>query len=82
MDRDKLESELKELLADMLDLEEDEIDNDTSPDTVPEWDSLAHIRLMAALEEKYDITLPPEEQVEMLTFELVVDVMAEKLGVA
>lgn len=80
MDRDGLRREIKDLLADVLDIDPDDIDQDTSPDTVEAWDSLAHIRLISAIEEKYSLSLPPEEQVEMLNFELIEDVVAEKLS--
>ena len=56
------------------------ITGDTSPDTLLQWDSLGHIRLIAALEERFEMTLSPDDQVEMLTFGLVGDVLEEKLG--
>jgi acyl carrier protein len=48
---------------------------ETSPDTLFEWDSLAHVRLMAALEERLDLVITPEDQVDMLNFELIGDVL-------
>ena len=78
--RDEIESTLKDIFADMFDVARSDIDAETSPDTMPEWDSLAHVRLISAIEEAFAIKLPPEDQVEMLTFDLVVDVLADRLG--
>ena len=79
MTRDELDVQLKELFGDMLDVEPAEISYETSPDTILKWDSLAHVRLISALEERFAVQIPPENQVEMLTFELVGDVITEKL---
>lgn len=41
----------RDLLADALDLEPDEIGDDASIETVGAWTSLGHLRLILALEE-------------------------------
>ncbi len=80
MTRGEIDQGLREVFADMFDKPQDSFTADTSPDTLSEWDSLGHIRLVAALEERFDLSIPPEDQVEMLTFDLIGDVLAEKLA--
>jgi len=80
MTRTELDEALKEVFGDMFDIEPSEIIAETSPDTLSNWDSLAHVRLISALEERFAVRIPPEDQVDMLTFELVGDVIGEKLG--
>ena len=48
---------LIELISEIIDLPIDEIDENTGPESTPEWDSLAHLCIIAALEEKYNIKL-------------------------
>lgn len=79
MTRAEIDQGLREVFADMFDKAPDTFTADTSPDSLSEWDSLGHIRLIAALEEKFDLSIPPEDQVEMLTFDLIGDVLEEKL---
>ena len=72
--------EIFELISDLFDVDLQEVSLDSSPDTLPAWDSLGHMRLMAAIEERFRLTLSPEEQVDMLTVDLVVESVGEKLG--
>ncbi len=38
-----------------------EVDAATSPDTLPEWDSLGHVTLVIELESTYGVSFSPEE---------------------
>ncbi len=42
-----------------------EVNNESSAKTMPEWDSLAHVRLIIALEEEFDIKFTTHEVVQM-----------------
>lgn len=37
------------------------IHDDTSPESLPEWDSLGHVTLVIDLEATYDVSFAPEE---------------------
>lgn len=77
MTRSEIDQSLKEIFVDIFDVSPDSLNPGTSPDTLLEWDSLAHVRLMAALEEQFGVVLSPESQVEMLNFELMGDVLSD-----
>ena len=49
--------ELIELIAEVIDVPKEEIDENTGPESMPEWDSLAHLCIVAAVEEKYKIKI-------------------------
>ena len=78
--REALYADLIDMLSDLFDTDPDEIDLDTSPDTIDAWDSIGHIRLIASIEEKYDLTIPPEEQIDMLNVDLILGLLVEKLS--
>ncbi len=42
-----------------------EVNDETSAKTVPDWDSLAQVRLIIALEEEFDIKFTTQEVVQM-----------------
>lgn len=42
-----------------------EIGELTSPETLPEWDSLGHVTLIIELESAYDVSFSPEETMTM-----------------
>ncbi len=56
-----MDEQIKELVADVLDLDEDEITAELSPDDTEYWDSMNHLRLVTALEEEFDIKLTMDE---------------------
>lgn len=35
--------------------------------TIPRWDSLGHVRLMAALEQEYRVSIPDAETIRLIT---------------
>ena len=51
------EARLREVMAETLGLDEDEIDADTSPQTQAAWTSFSHLTLMSAVEEAFGIQL-------------------------
>lgn len=42
-----------------------EVSDETSAKSVPAWDSLAHVRLIIALEEEFDVKFTTREVVQM-----------------
>ena len=71
------ENELKKILASVLQVDVTLINENTSPDTIEEWDSLKHLVLVLALEEKFDISFTEEQTVEILSYSLIKLVLAE-----
>lgn len=48
-----------------------EINRDTSIDIVLDWDSLKHLILVVALEERFDVTLTEDETIEILNYNII-----------
>jgi len=57
---------LKQVIFRELDLEEFELEESTTAAMVPGWDSLSHIRVIAAVEEEYGIRFKPLEIIRLL----------------
>ena len=51
-----------------LEIEEELIKDDLAYDTIPEWDSVGHMRLMAAIEDTFDIMLDTEDILDFGSF--------------
>ena len=75
--RSKIDAVLRRIFSDLLDVSEDQLTYASSPDTLEKWDSMIQINLIAALEEEFQAVIPPEQQLDMLTFELIGDVIEE-----
>lgn len=50
----------------------------SSPDTIPTWDSLQHLNLVLALEQEFRIQFTPEEVEQLLSVELAAAALEEK----
>lgn len=51
---------------------------ESSPETVPGWDSLAHLALISELEREFRINLTPDEVLEMINVRTICDVLKER----
>lgn len=74
------EQELKQVMADVFGVGIDTINESSSVDTVPSWDSLKHLNLVLALEGKFNVTFSEEQTIEILSYPLI-KVVLKELGV-
>ena len=58
---------LVQLFAEVLEIDPAELHDDSSPDTAQQWDSLAAMKLVSAIEERFNVTLSTKEIVKMST---------------
>lgn len=71
------EQKLKKVLADVFGLEIEDIDEESSIDTIAEWDSLKHLNLVLAIETEFGVELTDAESVEILSFALIKSILAD-----
>ena len=78
----KLEQRVKRVMSNVFAVDEKYITEDTSQDTIQNWNSLGHMNLVIALEEEFSFTLSDEQVIEMLSYPLVICILKEhdKLG--
>ena len=69
--------ELHQVLSDIFELDITEIDSSASVDTIETWDSMRHLNLVLALEEKFNISFTEDQTVEMLNYELIILILSE-----
>ncbi|MDX2031472.1 MAG: acyl carrier protein [Blastocatellia bacterium] len=69
---------VQQIIADLFSLPPAEVTPASSPDTIESWDSLQHLNLVLALEQEFTLQFAPEEIEQMLSVELIVDLLEEK----
>ena len=74
------EGTLKQVIATMLNVDTSKIDEDSSMDNLPNWDSLRHMNLVLALEEEFKVTISDEDAGNITSYKLIKLVLNE-LGV-
>lgn len=73
-----MEDRLKKVFSNVFDIPVGNIDDNLSPDTVDEWDSLNHTNLVIALEQEFGVTFSPDEIIEMMNVELINIIIRDK----
>lgn len=75
----KTEDTLKDVMATVLGIAADSIDDDTSMDTVEAWDSIKHMNLVLAIEEEFGVSIPDEDAANITSYPLIRLVLNEQL---
>ncbi len=73
------EVRLKQVLAEIFELDPSTIDGTTSSDKVERWDSLQHISMIVSVEQEFGVRFSEEEMSELLSFERLRLALASKL---
>lgn len=74
-----MENKIKEIMATVFDISIDDINKDSSPDSIDVWDSLGHMNLITALEDELEITFDNDEIVEMMNFKLIILIVSDHI---
>ena len=72
-------NKLKQVVSDILEVDIDDINENSSPDNIEKWDSLSHIKLVMAIEVEFNVKLTPDDMTDMLSVKLIKMILAEKL---
>jgi acyl carrier protein len=69
---------LFQLFAEILNLPEESVSNDTSPENTAEWDSLAAMSLVSGLEDQFEVEFSTLEIMKMRNVGIIRDVLISK----
>lgn len=72
--------QVKEVASDVLGVPTASLKGDSSPDTIEAWDSVQHLSLIMALEQRFGVTLDPADVEKMRTLDQAAAVVSKKLG--
>ena len=71
---------LKDVISNVLGVSLEEINDDSSPDSLDKWDSLSHIKLVMAIESEFEVELSPEDSMDMLSVKLIRMILIDALN--
>jgi acyl carrier protein len=74
-----VERRIRSVLADVFELDADQVGADTSMDTVEQWDSLQQLTLVLSLEEEFGVQFDDEETVALVSYPLIVAIVGDRL---
>ena len=74
----KLEDRMKNIMSVVFEIPEEQIKDNSSPDTIESWDSLKHMNLIIALEEEFEVEFTDNEIYEMMNYTLIKSIITGK----
>lgn len=77
-----IEDRLRTVFAEVLSIDAAGIVAETSPDTVPGWDSFAMVTLIAAIEQKFGMNFEFQDLIEVTSFGSVLAILSRKAEAA
>ncbi len=73
------ESKILDVISVMAKVARPDLNSDTSMDSISTWDSLAHLNIIIAIEEEFDVELDEAEAMDLTSVPLLVMAVTEKL---
>jgi acyl carrier protein len=70
---------LQSIFADSLGIPADQINDSLTYASITEWDSVAHMALIAAIEEGYDIMIDANDVIDLSSFAKAKEIVAKYL---
>jgi acyl carrier protein len=74
----KVEDRIKSIMSTVFEIPEEQIKDNSSPDTIESWDSLKHMNLIIALEEEFEVEFNDNEIFEMMNYTLIKSIITGK----
>ena len=71
--------QIRQVASDVFAVPVDSIEANSSPDTIEAWDSMTHLNLVLALEERFNLHLFPEEIESMRNVGQIMAIFESKL---
>lgn len=68
---------IKKILSKCLEIEEQKVTDSASMDTIREWDSIKHLRVILALEDAFNISFTELETTEIINIDLIKIVLSD-----
>ncbi|WP_379129615.1 acyl carrier protein [Paenibacillus sp. sgz500958] len=69
---------LKQIVADILKLPQQDINEELSPQTFPEWTSLKHIQLITTVEDAYNVKFTLKEMKSLKNYAAFITILKSK----
>lgn len=76
---ENIEERIKEVMSAVFEVDTDAINEDSSQDSIENWESIKTLDLIVALEEEFGVTIPLEEVGNMTNFKYI-KLMIEELS--
>ena len=71
------EQKLKSIFAEALEIDESQVTGELTYNSIAEWDSVAHMALVAEIDDQFDIMLDTDDVLDMSSFAKAKEILAK-----
>lgn len=71
----------KKIFIETLEVDESKFKENLKYNDIPEWDSIGHMTLISAIEEKYNISMDTDDIIDFSSFEKGIEILKSKHGI-
>jgi len=79
MEQQEIKEKVINAMSAVFEVPATDINEDSSTDSIENWDSLRHLNLVLALEEEFGISIPDEEVGNMVNYKIIYHVISENV---
>lgn len=77
----RLLDDLTTLAADVLRVPRSQIDMESTPQRIENWDSIEHVNLLVAIEQQFGVEFDPDEMAQMDSIGKIGETLSRKLAI-
>lgn len=78
--QDAVLERVRQTVSDVFNVAVEDVDGDSSPQTIEAWDSMGHLNLVLALEQAFSVSFDPEEIGRLVSVRSAAEAVAAKGG--
>ena len=75
-----MHNRIREIMSDIFGISVEEINSDSSMDTISSWDSLGHLQLIIKLEDDFTVSFSELETLSMTNFKSIEKIISGKIS--
>lgn len=72
--------EIRQTVAEVFFVDADQVTAESSPESIAAWDSIGHLNLILALEQRFGVTFEPEQIPQLTSVEAIAAAVSAKNG--
>ena len=76
---DRLLVQVRQIVSDVFAVPLEQVDGNSSPETIEAWDSMQHLNLVLAVEDRFNLQFTPEEMEQMRTVDQIVTILRSRI---
>lgn len=76
---DRLLEQVRQIVSDVFAVPLEQVDGNSSPETIEAWDSMQHLNLVLAVEDRFNLQFTPEEMEQMRTVDQIVTILQSRI---